>query len=820
MRVFSRKSNNVLIRAMQMQLLSLVVVGGATASLPLMAQDSGLVLEEVVVTATKRERSLQDVPISVAALTGETISNMNIRNLEDLATYIPNFSKGETGIGPVMQIRGIASGANQGFEQSVVLFVDDIPLSRAPLARMPLFDLERVEVLRGPQNVLFGKNAIGGAVSFITARPTEEFSGRASIMYGWEYDDYEAIGIVSGRMTENLNGRLSVRAAGYGGYYDNRLTEREEEDRTEGTVRGVLDWDATENVDVLFKLEHNRVEGDGLGLEIVTGYRNPLPQSLTNPFGGMNFAEAAAFTAFLTGQDIGSTQISQDRVRDSNMDEFYDLNMDTAELIVNWHHDNFTMTSVTGWVEYSEERLYDGDQSGVDVIAQDFNEDYKQFSQEIRFASPGGETIDWIAGAYFQTWEQKGAEIWRIDDENLLTALGALSPALSYFGVMANSTSVKTFKNTSDTWAVFGQFGWNVSDNFKLTLGGRYTDESKKGERFLDIYNSVTGQFDIVQAITGACVFATDYYTLGLVSSQTWLPGCAPGEFIEPGGYPIHDIEDKISEGEFTPSFIAEWFVRDDNMLYFKADKGFKAGGFDAKGALVKNYLFLPETVWSYEIGSKNTLAGGRAELNIAAFYMDYSDLQTTSFDGQAGFNVGNAAQATMKGVEIESRWRATDGLTLFGALGYLDAKFDEYTGASCNAWYSLITGETVCDRSGQRFSYAPEWSATLGLDWVTSAWGNFDFRTTFDILYESEYFTDSTHEETIIQDGYTMLNLRLALESDNWVFALLGKNLTDEDVIEFGSTLPNSGVYFGTPSYTGFMKPPRTVSVQVQYRF
>jgi outer membrane receptor protein involved in Fe transport len=209
---------------MQMQLLSLVVVGGATASLPLMAQDSGLVLEEVVVTATKRERSLQDVPISVAALTGETISNMNIRNLEDLATYIPNFSKGETGIGPVMQIRGIASGANQGFEQSVVLFVDDIPLSRAPLARMPLFDLERVEVLRGPQNVLFGKNAIGGAVSFITARPTEEFSGRASIMYGWEYDDYEAIGIVSGRMTENLNGRLSVRAAGYGGYYDNRLT--------------------------------------------------------------------------------------------------------------------------------------------------------------------------------------------------------------------------------------------------------------------------------------------------------------------------------------------------------------------------------------------------------------------------------------------------------------------------------------------------------------------------------------------------------------------------------------------------------------------
>ena len=297
MRVFSRNSKNVLISSIRIQLIALGLVGGAATAFPVVAQESGQVLEEVIVTATKRSQSLQDVPISVAAMTGETISNMNIRNLEDLATYVPNFSKGESGIGPVMQIRGIASGANQGFEQSVVLFVDDIPLSRAPLARMPLFDLERVEVLRGPQNVLFGKNAIGGAVSFITARPTEELSGRASLRYGWKYDDYEAIGIISGRMTENLNGRLSVRKAGYGGYYDNRLNGRSEEDREEGTVRGMLSWDVTENVNVLFKLEHNRVEGDGLGTEIISGYRNPLPQSLTNPFGGMDFAEAAAFTA-------------------------------------------------------------------------------------------------------------------------------------------------------------------------------------------------------------------------------------------------------------------------------------------------------------------------------------------------------------------------------------------------------------------------------------------------------------------------------------------------------------------------------------------
>jgi outer membrane receptor protein involved in Fe transport len=797
-----------------------VLLGTIAGPLPALAQEETLVLEEVIVTATRRTQSLQDVPISVAALSGETLDKMNIRNLEELAVYVPNFSKGESGIGPVMQIRGIASGANQGFEQSVVMYVDDIPLSRAPLARMPLFDLERVEVLRGPQNVLFGKNSIGGAVSFITARPTDELSGRVSVMYGHEYDDYEAIGVISGPMSDTFSGRLSVRTAGYGGYYDNRLNGRTEEDREEQTIRGMLSWQPTDNLDIMFKYEHNSVEGLGLGEEIVDGYRNPLPQSLTNPFGGMNFAEAAGFVAFLTGQDIGSTQVSQDRVRDTNPDEWYDLSMDTAQMVLNWDLNAVTMTSVTGWVEYEEDRLYDGDLSGVDIISQDFGETFEQFSQEIRFTSDSDGPIDWILGAYFQTWEQEGKEVWNIDDENLLTALGALSPALSYFGVMANSVSDKRYRNESDTWAVFGQLGWNVTDNFKLTFGGRYTDETKKGERFLDIYNSVTGQFDIVQAITGACVFNTDYYTLGLISAGNWLPGCVPGEFVEPGGYPIHDINGKISEGQFTPSFIAEWWVQQENLLYFKVDKGFKAGGFDAKGARVKDYLYEPEEVWAYEIGSKNTLAGGAVEFNIAAFYMDYQDLQTSSFDGQSGFVVGNAAKATIKGIEIDSRWQATEKLSVLGALGYLDAKFDEYEGASCNAWYSLITGETVCDRSGQRFAYAPEWAITLGLDWVTRATENFDFRATFDVLYESKYFADSTHEQLLEQDGYAMLNLRLAMESDNWVFAVLGKNLTDEEVIEFGTTVPNSAVYFGAPAYAGFLKPPRTISVQAEYRF
>lgn len=786
------------------------------------AQEAGgaqAVLEEIIVTATKRESSLQEVPLSVAALSGAMIEERSIRNLEDLSIYVPNFSKGETGIGPIINIRGIASGANQGFEQSVVLYVDDIPLSRAPLSRMPLFDLQRVEVLRGPQNVLFGKNSVGGALSFVSARPTAETEAKVGVGYDTEYDDMEFTGVFSGALSDNLNARLAVRDAQYGGYYENPAIGRDEEDREERTLRGTLDFKVSDNLDLLFKVESNKVEGLGLGEEMVSGYANPLPQSLVNPFGGMDFGEAAAFLAFLTQQDIGSTEVSKNRVRDTNPPEFYDLSMDTVQLVANWRRDAFTLTSVTSWVEYEEDRLFDGDLTGVDVLSQDFNEEYEQLSQEIRLVSNPGSAFEWIAGAYYQTWDLKGAEIWRIDDENLLTALGALAPSLDYFSVMANSTSVKTYENDSDTWAVFGQATFDLSDTFSLTVGGRYTRESKTGYRFLDIFNSATGEFDIVQAITGSCVFNSDYYTLGLVSAATPLPGCI-GNFVPAGAYPIHAINDKISENQFTPSVIAEWAATDTNKLYARADKGFKAGGFDAKGARVKDFLYRPEKVWAYEVGSKNTLADGAATLNVAVFYMDYSDLQTSSFDGQAAFVVTNAAKATIKGLEAEARWRASDKLSIFGSFGYLDAKFDEYTQASCNAWESLLTGQTVCDKSGRKFAYVPERAVTVGMDYLTPAFGDFGFRATLDASYESEYYSDPSAEELLKQDGYTMLNLRLALESDHWVFAVLGKNLTDEDVYEFGTTVPNSAVYFGAPAYAAFMKPPRTLSLQVEYTF
>ena len=253
------------------------------------AQDDELVIDEIRVTAQKRDQRLQDVPISIAVVSGDKIQEAGIDNLDDLALYVPNLSKGESGGGSVLQMRGIGTGANPAFEQSVTLYMDDVSLARAPLARMPLMDLERVEVLRGPQNVLFGKNAVSGAISMITAKPTEEFEGGLSVRYEPDFDDTEAVAVLSGPFSDNMRGRLAVRYADYGGYYLNEADGKNEERREEMAVRGTLAFDLGDSAEAIFKFEHNTIESEGQPQELIFGYDSLLPG-----FDGLDYTEPVA----------------------------------------------------------------------------------------------------------------------------------------------------------------------------------------------------------------------------------------------------------------------------------------------------------------------------------------------------------------------------------------------------------------------------------------------------------------------------------------------------------------------------------------------
>ena len=802
------------------------------------AQDQA-VLEEIVVTAQKRQQSLQDVPISVSVVTGDKIVEAGINNMDDLALYVPNFSKGESGAGAIIQIRGIGTGSNAGFEQSVVMYMDDISLSRSPLARMPLMDLERVEVLRGPQNVLFGKNSIAGAISMVTAKPTDELEGSVSLRYEPDYGDSEAIAVLSGPISDSVSGRLAVRYADYGGYYYNSFLERDEEQREEMAVRGTLRWDAGDDAELIFKFENNTVDGKGEGHELIFGYDTLIPgfegldypglvatlQGLYNsqfePFPG--FVLFPAVPGFEPPVDVGSDEISMDRRRRSAFDGFQELDLNKLQVTYNQDFDDFTFTSVTGYIEYDEDRLAGGGLSGIDISRVLTNEKYEQISQEFRFTSTGDGPFQWIAGGYFQTWDLDQIGTTFLDETNVPVLLGlTLAPGLQ--GV-ANLESFIDYDGDSTTYAGFGQFTWSMSDRARITVGGRYTHEIKNGRRFADVVNSTTGEFDISQAILTSCLFGVDYNTLGQASAFGFpLPDCTFVNPAPPGYYSTHDARDRRTEDAFMPSLTLEFDVGDDSMIYASASQGYKAGGFDATAVREKNLEYEEEEVLGYELGLKSSFAGGRAQTNIAVFSSDYEDLQSTTFDGTAGFFTGNAAVYDAQGIGFDGRWRVADALTLAGSFAYIDGEFGggevESNRIPCNIRFAQLNPGAVCYREGVRPSNTPEWSGTLIADLVLPISGNVDFRATLDVLYEDEYFTEPTKEVGTIQDAYTKYNLRLALEGERWTFAVLGKNLSDEDVLEFSGIVPLSGSDLFASTYYGYLQPPRTISAQFNYRF
>jgi outer membrane receptor protein involved in Fe transport len=556
-------------------------------------------------------------------------------------------------------------------------------------------------------------------------------------------------------------------------------------------------------------------------------YGNPLPfDAALNPFAGFTYSQQVAtlegiYNGILASFgappiSVGSDTPGADRIRRSNADEFQDLDLDTVLLTYNHDFDGFTLTSVTGHIEYEEDRLT-GSSSGIDISNILTREEYKQFSQEIRFTSDLDGPLNWIAGGFFQDWDLEADESTLVDEMNMPVLLGVLGVAPGLEAV-ANLDSTRFYTGDSKTYAAFGQFTWSLSDRARLTLGGRYSREEKGGRRFVDIFNTTTGEFDIAQAIFASCGFGVDYQSLGELSALIPLPGCDGIPAV--GAYSTHDASGERTESAFTPSVIGELDIGNDHMAFLSYSKGFKAGGFDARAPRENDFEYEDEQVDTFELGLKSTLADGAAQTNLTFYYSKYTDRQVTIFDGVAGFVVGNAAESEAQGFEFDGRWRATDNLTLAASLGYLDYEIIKHDDAPCSPLHTLQTGEVLCDRAGRGPTYVPDWSASLIADHILPINNKFDFRTTLDINYEGDYFSDTTQDENLKQDAYTMFNLRLALEAESWTLALLGKNLTDKEVIEFSSVVPLSGSSLRAPAYSGFLQPPRTVAIQFEYRF
>ncbi len=786
------------------KLLSKSVMAVAVSAIALTT--NAATLEEIVVTAQQRAESLQDVPVSVAAVTAKKISDSGIVDLQGLSELVPNFSINETGISTTVTIRGISSGINSGFEQSVGMYNDGIFYGRDQLARVPMIDMERVEVLRGPQGILFGKNSIAGAVSQISAKPTDEFEGSVTALYEPDHGETDLRMVLSGPLTDNLSGRLAVMTRELDGYVKNTELGVDEQNEDEQVVRATLRWDVNDSVTATLKSSQSTFDVLGRNMEVYQSFGhlealNSVYNSPTAPW---------------------SVDTELNYIADNN-GHFSNNEVNNSTLTVDWDLEGLTLTSVTGYVDYEFTESCDCDFTGAPVFDAGRQEEYQQLSQEFRLTSDLGSNFDYIAGLFFQDTDLTYADQIQLPDPTVVnTALGLLGAgALQPFA--PGSSTDRTFNQEGEVIALFAQGTWSVSEALRLTVGGRYTEEKKDANRQQRHKANATFGGQYMPAVTADPVSGAYNVLYGIFAIEAY-----------------DQINGKLDDSSFSPVVTMEWDANPDTMVYATWTKGYKSGGFDARSnghpdasvnnglksgaAITGSWEFANEEATSVELGSKMSLADGAAELSVAWYMTDYTDLQVSQFDGTLGFNVTNAGEAKVKGIEADGRWALTDNITLTGSVAYLDFNYEKFPNSQCYFQQEDTDGDKLCDAGGKRKEFTPELQANLGAAWASEMSNGLELNASLDVSFMDEYLYAANLDPRSKQDAYSMVNARIALAGSEgaWELALLGRNLTDETVINFGGNTPLAGTLTGGRgnSYHAFVNRPANVALQAQYKF
>ncbi|WP_255265962.1 TonB-dependent receptor [Sphingopyxis terrae] len=729
-------------------------------------------LDDIIVTAQKRAEGLSDVPISISAVSGKQVESYGQTNLEQISSSVPNLKITQTAIANRIAIRGIASGDNKGFEQSVAMFVDGVYYGRDQLSRLPLVDMERVEVLRGPQPTLFGKNAIAGAVNITTRSPTDEFEGTVSGLYEFNHKELQLTGVLSGPLSDGIEARVVGYHRSMDGYFYNQKLKRNEPNVDEYYVRGKVEFDKGGPLAAELKLEYADFAMKGQPRDV--------------------FGAVGNYNAVFQGPFFVSTV--PDYVREDNgyesRNKVFGATLN-ADLEIGEH----TLTSVTSLLDYKTREIVDVDFSGISFLdGTNLREDYRQFSQELRLTSPGGEAFNYIGGVYYQHAKLD------VQDFTLFnpTFLGLGAP----FNALGDTRNDRDYSQTSALISAFAQGELSLTDQLRVTAGARFNHEKKSGRRSLAI---VQGPLSTAPAAVVAAVFRA----LNIEA---------------------HSIAGKLSEDSFNPMVNVQFDATDDLMLYASYARGTKAGGFDIRSNSLPTsttvakpgaFEFQDESADNFEAGLK--YKGRDVAFNLSFYRTKYKDLQVNIFDGTLNFNVRNAAAARTQGIEADFRAALAEGLTISGAIAYLDFKFTNFTDGQC--YYLQTPGPGgFCDYSGKRNALSPKWSGNLNVDYWTPVGSDLKLSFNVNADFSSSYIAAANLDPRTYQGSYAKLGARIALgQIDNrWEVALIGRNLTDQRILQTGSAMPLATTITGGAgnAYNGIVDRPRTIAVQVTGRF
>ncbi|MEH6519405.1 MAG: TonB-dependent receptor [Halioglobus sp.] len=751
-------------------------------------------LEEVIVTAQKREQSLQDVGIAVTAFSGDTMQAMGIDSISKIQDMTPNLRIKSTITGvPQYSIRGVGENADTSALSSspVAIHVNEVAQPYPLTASNLLFDLDRVEVLRGPQGDLFGLNSTGGTINYLTNKASEEFDASVMVEVG-NYDRYKVEGYVNGALTDTISARLAVSQNSRNeGWQKNEITGEKLGEMEKTGARLAFSFAPSDTFTADLELHYSQEDSDNMGMRNVNNFfgLDPVP-TLTDAEDPLIWSTPArrhngtGWTSYTRGVELEEIGLPDTDLFAAGTKPYIDNEGYGGSLVMSWDLENLTVTSVTGYENFEREELSDSDGDEIQDSNQWFSSDLDLWSQELRVASAGDDKLSWMVGANVAADELEQLTMF-VEPENFgFPGVGGQNPT-----------------QNRDIWAVFGHAEYQFTDKLTLITGLRYTSETREQE---DVTTYKMGlPMDIVELLSGG-VFMPDYndpYARGTPLTDgdfscfaVDLP-CSPGVVLN----------DEVEFNEWSGKIGLNYFVNEDWMLYGSFSRGFKSGGFlDTAASSSASFVNSEaEFLNAYEVGAKGEFADGRVRLNTALFYYDYTDQQVNDFVVDPLFGplgvIVNAPESEIYGGEIELIASPIDGLEIVQNIGYSKGTFEDFIGVDADASRDTINdpandgfySEVTIDRSGDDIEMPQlQYSGTIA---YTASFNNgMSTRFVVDYSYEDEVETKRTWTDSLTGEqvnfglpDYWLVNARASLYgSESWEVTLFADNLLDEEYL------------------------------------
>ena len=774
--------------------LEVVPIRDAAAE-PMRPRPPSRLVEEIVVTARGKDETLLDIPISVSTIGAQEFEAAGVKAMSDVAQMVPNLYMDEQATGQRISVRGLGNDTlGASFDSSTGLSIDGLYFGRTRWFEVGLFDVEQIEILRGPQGVYFGKNTTAGLVNIRSKMPGDDRSGHFRGGYESAFGEkFIEVGLNT-PVTSGSGLRVAAQVRQADGYIRNIALEKEEPGNEQGMARLTYVWRPNDWLSVIAKTQYANSKRNGQTQQLL---------ACTSLYRTLLAVNSSPEDCVLDERRTQGAYVPAGYIDEGDDGEILENVSFSQALSIEWHLSEHKVSSTTGFHDQQVAFTVDPDFSDIRLGFTSRPEDFRQFSQELRLESRFDGGWNYLLGAYY---DDTSLDAKAIVDLNALAAAGGLGggileqliPVLSG-AASTGGSAFKRMTQDNDSVAFFGELRIDLTRTLELALGGRYTNEKRRALLIQEL-GGLGNPFDDDPV------------------GETFWTAIQWSEIFR---------QDSRRSRNFSPSAILRWAYADEGRAYLSYVEGFKSGGFDldvvsqdgGRNAPIDGFEFGDEQVRSYEVGLKQTFFDSQLRVSAAAYRSEYTDLQVQTTFGFLQVATLNAAQATLQGLELDTQLSLGSGWDINGSLGVSSARYDAFDGAPCYGGQSSADG---CDGgeqdvSGKVLPLAPDLSAALGITWHAPFYGDTVLTLGSDVVYRDEVILALDRDPLAYDDALTLLNLFIGLadSADRWSVSVTGKNVLGEryqtGYLDVTLLAGNGG---------GTQGLPRTILTQFKYNF